>query len=110
MKDPKRPPRKDPARLGDILGPLLKQRLGSEDFAAEHEIGRLWGRVVGSEVARHARPGTFRRGSLTVEVDQPAWATELQFQAPRILDRINQAAGKSLISEIRFRVIRNFNR
>ncbi|NUM88311.1 MAG: DUF721 domain-containing protein [Bdellovibrionales bacterium] len=110
MKDPRRPPRKEPSRLGDILGPLLRQRLGSDDLAGEHEIGRLWRSAVGPEIARHARPGSLRKGLLTVEVNQPAWATELQFQSPRILDRINEAAGKLLVSELRFRVIRDFSR
>ncbi|MGH9077023.1 MAG: DciA family protein [Acidimicrobiales bacterium] len=63
-----------------------------------------WDEVVGPEVAAHARPVRLRAGVLVVEVDQPAWATQLNYLKGDLARRIEVCAGPGQVVEIRVRV------
>ncbi len=91
---------KDVARLRDLLGPLGKS-LRVDDPAA---IGRLWHRwpeIVGGDVARHAEPTSLKDGVLRIRTTTPVWATEIGYLAEDIRSRVNDAVGKSLVTEVR---------
>jgi predicted nucleic acid-binding Zn ribbon protein len=47
-----------------------------------------WGELVGAAVAAHARPRVLRQGVLTVEVDSPAWATQLRMLEGEVVERL----------------------
>ena len=63
-----------------------------------------WIEAVGDAVAAHARPERLEAGRLTVVVDDPAWATELRYHTPRILDALNANPVAEVISELHLRV------
>lgn len=52
-----------------------------------------WDAVVGAQVAAHARPVRLDAGVLLVEVDEPAWATQVTFLAPTLRERLAELAG-----------------
>jgi len=60
-------------------------------------VTAAWDEIVGPDVAAHATPLRIREGVLVVAVDQPAWATQLQFLAGQILDRLAALAGPGLV-------------
>lgn len=80
-------------RLSDILAilasrfPKLQTRL--------HEAGaiELWDSVVGPMIAKHARPIKVVERKLWIEVDHPAWKTELLFRKSQILAEIQKRQG-----------------
>ena len=51
-----------------------------------------WSDAVGEVVAAHARPVSFDDGRLLVEVDEPAWATELRFHEDQIVAHLRSLA------------------
>ncbi len=60
------------------------------------EVGGLFGRwseAVGEQVADHVRPLKLDGGVLTVEVDDPAWATQVKLLATMITTRLREVAG-----------------
>jgi len=63
-----------------------------------------WEDLVGSDIAAHAVPKSVRDGVLLVEVDQPAWATQLGYLSTDLLAKLQASAGTSEVAEIRFRV------
>ena len=67
----------------------------SEVFAAFQSLGPPF--------VTHAEPIFFRKGSLTVVVEDSAWLTELTFLAPDILSRLNEAVGAGVVEQIRVR-------
>ncbi|MBI4775414.1 MAG: DUF721 domain-containing protein [Deltaproteobacteria bacterium] len=77
----------------------------------KHESGLLegaplwnhWNDVVGPAVAKKAQPLSFRGGVLWVTVETAAWMQELQYLTETIMDGLNRACGRSLVTEIRFR-------
>lgn len=77
----------------------------------KHESGLLegaalwshWNDVVGPAIADKAQPLSFRAGVLWVAVQTAAWMQELQYLTETIMDGLNRACGRSLVTEIRFR-------
>ena len=67
-----------PTRVDAILLDVLKD-LASGTKAGEKGIPAVWSDVVGREVARRTRPGTFRKGILFVKVSSSTWMQELEF-------------------------------
>ena len=62
----------------------------------------VWPDVVGERVARRARPTGFQEGRLVVEVDSPAWVSELGYLKRDLIVKINQRLGEAVIREIQF--------
>jgi predicted nucleic acid-binding Zn ribbon protein len=90
----------EPTRLRDLLD-ASSRKLGFPNAA---EVGRVWQRwpeVVGPEVASHAEPTSLRDGVLRVRTDSPVWATEIGYLGPEIVHRVNGAAGRELVNEVR---------
>lgn len=82
----------------------VASRLGLGDVDALHACFGAWDGVVGETVARHARPWSLRSGVLTVRVDHPSWATQLQFLAPTLLEALREAVGRPVAERIEVRV------
>ncbi|MGC8471031.1 MAG: DciA family protein [Acidimicrobiales bacterium] len=64
--------------------------------AALGTVFSRWEELVGSSVARHTRPLRIGGGTLVVEVDQPAWATQLRILSPGILARLTERTGEPI--------------
>ena len=88
-----------PARLGEVLRAALA-RLPLAARLADHAVWTHWESVVGSTVARHARPLRLRRGVLVVGVDSAVWMQELQFLKREVTERLNAAVGRSAVRDI----------
>jgi len=102
MKTPKRPPMKRAMRAGSIAADLLSSR-GYDLKLRQYRAWQVWEKVVGPQIARHARPLRIRDRVLEVRVDQPVWMQQLRLMAPQILQRLNQALGEELLSDIYWR-------
>lgn len=64
--------------------------------ADRREVGGLfgkWDEAVGSQVAAHARPVRLDAGVLLVEVDEPAWATQVTLLSTTLRERLAERAG-----------------
>ena len=83
----------EPMRLDAALDRVVRSlRAG----AGRAEVGGLFGRwedAVGPAVAAHVRPIRLDRGVLLVEVDDPAWATQLRFLIDDLRERLRRVAG-----------------
>lgn len=73
--------------IGEAARRLLRLR-GLDGAVALSDVLFAWEDVVGPVVAAHARPRALRAEILVVDVDEPAWATELQFLSARILAQL----------------------
>jgi hypothetical protein len=67
-------------------------------------IWKIWDRVVGKEVAGHARPSTINRGILVVKVTDSVWLQELEFMAEAIKEKLNTRLKTDTVRKIRFKV------
>jgi predicted nucleic acid-binding Zn ribbon protein len=85
--------------VGDDLDELLR-RAGTAGGAAAAGVWVRWDEAVGRMVAAHARPAALRGRTLVVAVDSPAYATQLRFLSPQLLNRLGEIAGPGVIDAI----------
>lgn len=87
---------------GEAIKDLVR-RLGIETKIAEYDVVTGWGDVVGEQIARVTVPQRIEKGVLIVHVTNAPWRAELTLRRREILERVNERAGKRMLSDIRFR-------
>jgi predicted nucleic acid-binding Zn ribbon protein len=93
-----------PRRIGETLDALTK-RLGLAPPDSLSKVFAGWDGLVGVLLASHIRPVGLRDGVLTVEVTEPAWATQLKFLGDDLIRRVNEQVGVGTVSELAVRVV-----
>lgn len=78
-----RPPRAISTDIDRVLSGL-----GAPPAPVLARVAESWPDLVGPAAAEHCRPGRLVDGRLHVEVDDPAWASQMKWQQAGILARI----------------------
>lgn len=89
--------------IGNIIGNVLKTCRNDFDENLAQVWG-LWDRAVGDGIAQNARPAAFKGNLLLVNVISSTWMHQLQFLKNDIIKQLNQALGKELVKEIKFKI------
>jgi len=82
---------RDPVPLSSALDDVVRSLRGPSRESVGGLFGR-WDEAVGDQVAQHVTPLKLDEGLLVVEVDDPAWATQVKFLTPMITERLQQVA------------------
>ena len=85
----------------DLVSRLLKNKRGMQEGGRVGRLRAAWPDVVGRTVADHTAPGYLSDAVLTVFVDEAAWLTELNYQRPVVVERINEWAGSGWLRDVR---------
>jgi predicted nucleic acid-binding Zn ribbon protein len=94
-----------PVPLHDSLVELTRQlRVAGPD--AMRIIEEQWRNVVGSELAPHVRLGSLRNTTLSLEVDDPVWATPLRYLESAIVDTLAEQLGGGVVTAVKIVVRR----
>jgi hypothetical protein len=88
-----------PAALADLLTTALRGT-PTEKRLKEGKIWLVWNAAVGKEIARRARPVSFRDGTLTVAVSSAPWMQQLAFMKKGIMEKVNACLGEEIVREI----------
>jgi len=88
-------PMAEPVPISKSLDSIMKSLRGTDRIQIGGVFGR-WDDAVGPTVAAHVRPVRLDHGVLTVEADDPAWATQVKFLAGTITTRLAEVAGVSV--------------
>jgi len=91
-----------PSQAGSLLqGALPNIALGPR--LDEYRIKRDWPVIVGKALAARTEPTRLIHGTLHCVVSSSAWMTELNYQKPLILEKINDALGAKAVKAIMFK-------
>ncbi len=86
-----------------------------DDYVSETDLGEKlkkfnifnhWEEIVGKEIGRKARPQKLFREILYISVSDPGWANELSMMSEQLIKKINSYAGRDIVSQLRFKIIR----
>lgn len=97
MSDEHVPPGRTPRPLSEMLDKVLRGMRVSDKKAA-FGLFSHWPEIVGETVAEHVSPKRLEKRVLTVEVDDPAWATQLKFLEPQLLSTLREHVGDEIDS------------
>jgi predicted nucleic acid-binding Zn ribbon protein len=95
----------DPRPVGASLE-RLAAKLGAPKVAALGVVFSRWNDVVGESVAAHTRPLSLRDGRLVIGVDEPGWATQLNYLTADLLRRLEELIGPGVVTAVDVRVRR----
>lgn len=91
-------------RASRILGKLQIKPVEVAGVKTYHLAPGAWAAAVGKKIASHARPVFLKDGTLTVEVEDAVWQTQLRTLEQSILPRIEKIAGSGFVQRIEFRL------
>jgi predicted nucleic acid-binding Zn ribbon protein len=94
-----RPDDRDPQKLNDTIGRLMRDQ-GWEVDVAVHGVMARWPAIVGPEVAQHCTPERYADAELTVRTDSTAWATQVRMLAPDLVRRLNAELGDGTVTRV----------
>ena len=75
-----------------------------KDHIRNHEIWTRWLEIVGPELFRVTSPASIDGKTLLIHVAHQAWAQQLHFLKPSILNKIRSICSESNIKDLQFRV------
>ena len=92
--------------IGDSLNSVIRslRNDSSDAVGSSHTAGQMggvfgrWAEAVGDAVAAHVKPVKLDGTKLIVEVDDPAWATQLRFLEATLKQRLLEVAGATIDS------------
>ena len=82
------------------------RHLQAPDVAVVQTLFSDWEGCVGELIATHSRPIGVADGTLEIEVDEPAWASELAWMTDDLLARISSYLNSAEITEISIKIKR----
>jgi predicted nucleic acid-binding Zn ribbon protein len=91
------------------LGPsldVLAKALGAPGPDTVSSVFSGWAAAVGEPLAAHCKPVRLRAGTLSIEVDDPAWATQVRYTEAEIVERLRRAGASAELARIEVRVRR----
>ncbi|MBI5902175.1 MAG: DUF721 domain-containing protein [Deltaproteobacteria bacterium] len=90
-------------RVSAILGSSFAS-LGISARIREYRIKKAWAGAVGPNISRRAAPIRLMGTVLYCAVSSSPWMTELSYQKPAIVARLNSFLGEATVSDIVFRI------
>ena len=90
----------DPLLFGAAIEGLLAARGWQADVRSAGVTER-WPQVVGEEIAARCRPVSLTDGTLLLEAESTAWATQLRLMARQIMERVEAELGAGAVRAVR---------
>lgn len=90
----------DPESVGESLAAVARD-LGLPDPKVLGALHARWPELVGDQLAKHARPLSLLDGVLTIEVEDPAWATQIRYLSETLKERSAGLLGSGSVQSVR---------
>jgi len=82
----------------------IARRHGMEAKLFEHKLLKNWPEIAGEPVAAHTRPDQIKFKKLYLIAESSVWIQHLTFLKPELIEKVNAAAGRPLITDVVLRV------
>nr|WP_240394136.1 DciA family protein [Corynebacterium lactis] len=89
-----------PAPIGAVLNRAIVDR-GWQTHIAHGVIMTEWDQMVGEVVAQHSQVREFKDGTLVVECQSTAWATQLRLAQRQVIKTIADRVGDGVVEELK---------
>ena len=97
--------REGPRPVGQGMDRVLKH-LNAPTAEVVQSVFTDWTRLVGEVIGEHTRPAKIENGTLFLEVDNAAWASEMEWMSEDILRRVSERADTVEINRIKVVIAR----
>jgi len=101
----RRQPYDGPKRIQGGVDRVMRH-LGAPKVDVVQALFADWEGCVGELIAAHSRPVGVADGTLSIEVDEAAWASELAWMSGELIERISTRLDTNEINEISVKITR----
>ena len=95
--------KKELVHIGSIIDTVLKTYRRESDGELL-QVWHVWDGIVGDVIAKNAKPAAFKGRILVVYVTSSTWIHQLQFLKAEMIGKLNEALGKPLIDDLKFKI------
>jgi len=92
---------KDEKPLKDLVNQMLRA-YGLGEKLDEISLIKSWEEIVGKMIAKHTTDIYFKSGVLYIKLDSAPLRQELSYAKTSLIEKLNQHAGKRMITDINF--------
>ena len=92
-----------PIHISEIIQDVLKT-CRKESQTTLSKLCGIWNEAVGPIIANDARPKAIKGKELIINVSNSPLLQNLVFMKQDMIDRLNQAVGSEVLSEIKFKI------
>jgi len=89
--------------IGGIIDDVLITFRRESDFELMR-VWQIWDGIVGDVIAQNAKPAAFKGRVLLVHVSSSTWVHQLQFLKQDMIFKLNNALGKAMIEDLKFKI------
>lgn len=89
--------------IGRLIDDVLKTYRRESDNELI-QVWQVWDGAVGDIIAQNAKPAAFKGRILLVHATSSTWIHQLHFLKKEMIVKLNQALGKSLIDDLKFKI------
>ena len=89
--------------IGSIIDDVLKSYRREPDGELLR-VWHVWDSIVGDIISKNTKPAAFKGRILLVHVTSSTWVHQLQFLKEEMIAKLNEALGKSLIDDLKFKI------
>jgi hypothetical protein len=93
---------KEEKPLKELVNQMLRA-YGLGDRLDEVSLLKSWEDICGKMIARHTRDIYFKSGTLYVELDSAPLRQELSYARTKLIERLNEHAGRTMVKDIVFK-------
>jgi predicted nucleic acid-binding Zn ribbon protein len=90
----------EPIPLRDAIT-AVGNDLGLPPPDALARVASAWTEVAGAALSAHTRVRSVRDGEAVIEVDGPAWATQIRYLASDLMTGLDERCGARVITSLR---------
>lgn len=90
-----------PSQLGSALDSYVRSRGWGDRLRAGQVFG-AWPRIVGPDLATRCEPVRIAGGTLLIRAESHAWATQLRYLTPTLLDNAGRVLGPGTVRSLTF--------
>ena len=95
--------RKYPVPAANVLANTTKKLKLTQNLILYRTFNK-WAEIAGKQVAEHARPERWQRGTLIIRVESSSWMQELSFLKKEIVARLQKYLPDITVKTVRFEV------
>lgn len=88
-----------PETVGQIAERLVGDRRWGERLQSSTLASR-WSEIVGAQLADKCQPVRLAGGRLVIRAVAQAWATQLRYLTPQIMERVEEVVGQNRVREV----------
>jgi predicted nucleic acid-binding Zn ribbon protein len=92
------------SHVRNVVGDLI-DKLETVGLKRTSAVEQAWSRSAGDDAKSHSRPVNFKKGVLTVIVENAPWMYRMTLDKNQTIKKFNQAySGRAKLKDIRFRI------